>query len=199
MYINHNVKVETKDLEMELLTTEIKAAFNTSEILQKRVNDLEMKNKDEKISSGSTAITNCLLLGDTSVQQVLPSDLAKNCAVRTITMGNIDQLRNWVTHKLSRVPSVCVLHCGLYDICGNIDSGVILDNLGSLVSDLKDKCTNMKIYICDFVPAQVFQETNDKIIQYKEKLFRRAEANGVIVVYTSPVFTLGTGDVDEMF
>ena len=172
----------------------MKAAFDTIESLQKRVNDLEKENRDE-ISTAFTSSANCLLLGDTNVQQVLRSDLAKSCTVRTINMGNINKVRNWVRYKLFRAPSVCVLYCGLYDIYDNIDSDVILDNLGSLVSDLKDKCTNMKIYICDIVPAQVLQETNDKIMPYNEKLVKWAEVNGVFVVNTSPVFTLSTGDV----
>ena len=191
-------KLETKDLEMELLTTEIKSAYSTIEMLQKRVSELESKNKDEKISAGSPFTTNSLLLGDTNVQQVLPSDLAKNCSVRTITMGNIDKIRNFVTHKLSSIPSTCVLYCGLYDLCDNVDSDAVLDNLGSLVSDLKYKCSNMKIYVCDIVPAQGSQEANDKIIQYNEKLLKWADANGVFVVNTSAIFTLSTGDVDEM-
>ncbi len=75
---------------------------------------------------------------------------------------------------------------------------MIFDNLGSLVSDLKYKCTNIEIYVCDTVPAQTLQEINDKIRLYNEKLIRWAEANGVIVIKTTPVFTLSTGEVDEM-
>ena len=191
-------KLEIKDLEMELLSTEVKSAYSTIEMLQKRVIELETRNIHEKTSTGSPFTTNCLLLGDTNLQQVLPSDLGKNCSVRTITMGSIDKIRNFVTHKLSRIPSACVLNCGLYDLCDNVDSDTILDNLGSLVSDLQDKCSNMKIYVCDIVPAQGMQEVNDKIVQYNDKLAKWADANGVRVVNTSAMFTLSTGDVDEM-
>lgn len=132
-------------------------------MLQKRVSELESTNKEEKISNGPQFTTNCLLLGDTNVQQVLQSDLTNICSVRPITGGYIEKIMGFVTHNLSRIPSVCVLYCGLYDVCDDVDSDVILENLGSLVRDLKHKCSNMKIYVCDIVPSQELQEVN-KII-----------------------------------
>ena len=46
------------------------------------------------------------------------------------------------------------------------------------------------------VPAPMSQETSCKIMNYNEHLVKWAETNGVIVVNTSPVFTLSAGDVD---
>lgn len=61
-------------------------------MLQKRVSELESTNKEEKISNGPQFTTNCLLLGDTNVQQVLQSDLTNICSVRTITGGYIEKI-----------------------------------------------------------------------------------------------------------
>ena len=38
-------KLEIKDLEMELLATEVKTAYTITELLQKRVDELELNNK----------------------------------------------------------------------------------------------------------------------------------------------------------
>ncbi|KAK4325489.1 hypothetical protein Pmani_003939 [Petrolisthes manimaculis] len=75
-------KLETKDLEMELLETEVKTAYATIELLQKRVTELEQRDKKETIKPDSPSSTSCLLLGDSNLQQVLRSDLSKNCTYR---------------------------------------------------------------------------------------------------------------------
>ncbi|KAK4307263.1 hypothetical protein Pmani_020976 [Petrolisthes manimaculis] len=84
----------------------------------------------------STLETSCLVLGDFNFQQVLRSDLSKNCTVRTINRATIDKLRNWVKYKMSHAPTTCVVYCGLYDILDEVAPEIVLDNLGSLISDL---------------------------------------------------------------
>ncbi|KAK4298597.1 hypothetical protein Pmani_029048 [Petrolisthes manimaculis] len=191
-------KLETKDLEMELLATEVKTAYATIELLQKRVNELELKNKEENIKPDSLPPNNCLLLGDSNTQHVLRSDLGNNCTVRSINMSTFVKLRNWVTHNLTRLPSTCVINCGLYDLLDDLTPEVILDNVGSLISDLKEKYSNMKIYVCTIAPAPVSRENICKIDNYNEHLARWADVNGVTLVNTSPMFKLSTGDIDEL-
>ena len=191
-------KLEIKDLEMEVLSAEVKMAYATIELLQKRVSELEFQKRECNIKSDSQPTTSCLLLGDSNNHHVLRSDLAKNCTVRTINMATFDKLREWVAHKLTPVPSTCVINCGLYDMFDDLSPEVILDNVGSLISDLKDKFNSMKIYVCTIAPAPVSCEVKCKIENYTEQLEKWADANGVTLVHTSPMFKLSTGDVDEL-
>ena len=59
----------------------------------------------------------------------------------------MDLLRRWLKEKLSFIPSDCVLYCGLYDINDGSCNDSILDNLGSLISDLKDKNNTVNINV----------------------------------------------------
>ena len=63
--------------------------------------------------------------------------------MRTIHGANIDLLRSWIAEKLDRTPTECVIYCGLNDIIEELPSENILDNLGSLISDLKEKNCEM--------------------------------------------------------
>lgn len=91
-----------------------------------------------------------------------------------------------------------MINCGLYDLLDDMTPEVILDNVGSLISDLKEKYSSMKIYVCTIAPAPVSQEKISKIDDYNEQLARWTDANGVTLVNNSPMFKLSTGDVDEL-
>ena len=113
-------KLATKDLEIELLNTEIKTAYQTTEQLQQRVIELKQhrcERGDHHISAERPAPpSTCLLLGDTSLSFILPSDLHHSCWVRTIPGANTDLLRSWVSEKMHKSPSECIIHCGTSDI-----------------------------------------------------------------------------------
>ncbi|KAK3888610.1 hypothetical protein Pcinc_007336 [Petrolisthes cinctipes] len=127
------MKLETKDLEIELMSTEIKAAYATIENLQKRISDLEQQT--QKRSNQSTQAANppypasCLLLGDNNLRRVLRSDLTDTSSVKTVTGANMDLLRSWVNEKLNRIPLECVIYGGMYDIHHDVAPEIILDNL----------------------------------------------------------------------
>ena len=90
-------KLEVKDMEIELLNTEIKTAYATIELLQKRVTELEQKNiNEEQHASVENSIpsSTTLLLGDTNLRHILCSDLEKNCQIKTILGANMDLLRS---------------------------------------------------------------------------------------------------------
>ena len=72
-----------------------------------------------------------------------------------------------------------------------------LDHLGSLISDLKEKNSEMKIHVCQVVPVPEPLEIQAKVKYYNEQLLEWGETNGVNIVKTAPEFTLGTGNVDE--
>lgn len=195
-------KLETKDMEIELLNTEVKTAYHTIELLQQRVTELEQRccgSGDHQASSPrSTSSNRCLLLGDTNLRPILRSDLHNNCWVRTIHDANMDLLTSWVTQKLSQIPSECVLYSGIHDLLEESSPATILDNLGSLISALREKNSSMKVYVCQVVPLPTCQDVNDKIEDYNEQLTKWGEANGIKVIKTVPTFKLGTGELEEL-
>ena len=71
----------------------------------------------------------------------------------------------------------------------------VLHQLGSLIIKVKEKSSDMIIYVCQIVPVLIYQEVQAKIGDYSEHLVKQGETNGVTIVKTSPVFTLGAGEV----
>ena len=122
---------------MELMSAEVETAYVTKKLLQERVSELKMQKRECSITSNSHSNSSCLLLGNSNTHRVLRSDLA-----------TFDRLRDWVSHKLSFVTSSRFISCGLYDMLGDLSYDVILHNVGSLLSDHKDKNHNMKMYVC---------------------------------------------------
>ena len=159
---NIKSKLHTKDMEIELLNEEVKTAYETIKTLQHRVDDLERQlsstSRDQQPQPPSTTPSSphCLLLGDTSLRRALRSDLGNNCSVKTIHGANMDLLPSWITEKLNnRTVAACVIYCGIQDILEQSSSESILDNLGSLISVLKEKNNEMKIYICQILPTVI--------------------------------------------
>lgn len=199
---NITSKLETKDMEIELLNTEVKTAYHTIELLQQRVTELEQRccgsGDHQAVAPRSTSSNRCLLLGDTNLRPILRSDLHSNCCVRTIHDANMDLLTSWVTQKLSQIPSVCVLYSGIHDLLEESSPATILDNLGSLISALREKNSSMKVYVCQVVPSPTCQDVNAKIEDYNEQLIKWGEKNGIKVIKTVPTFKLGTGELEEL-
>ena len=75
---------------------------------------------------------------DANLKRILNSDVRDNCSVKTIPRTNMDLLISWVKDNLSFITSDCVLYCGLYDINDGSYNDAILDNLGSLISELNN-------------------------------------------------------------
>ncbi|KAK3883022.1 hypothetical protein Pcinc_012629 [Petrolisthes cinctipes] len=84
---NIKAKLHTKDLEIDLLNTEVKTAFETITALQQRVDDLEQKlcpnsREQPQAPNNNPLPPHCLLLlGDINLRRVLRSDLGENCSV----------------------------------------------------------------------------------------------------------------------
>ena len=141
-------KLATKDLEIELLNTEMKTAYHTTPHL------------------GGAPHPTQHLLGDTNLSSILPSDLHHTCWVGTIPGANMDLLRSWVSEKMHKSPH----KCGTSDIIDEHSTDTILDNLGSLISDLKEKNSNMNVYVCKIVPFPLQQDVHEKIEDYNNHL-----------------------------
>lgn len=202
-------KLETKDMELELLNVEMKAAYHTIEVLQQRVTELEQHSCGARGRHSANVHpacpsppppppSSCLLLGDTNLRRVLRSDLQDSCRVRTIPEANMDLLRSWVAERLVKAPSECVIYNGTYDLLEDQTPEIILDNLGALISDLKEKNVNMNIYVCQIVPSPMCEEMHAKMEEYNEHLLKWGKANGVNIIETVSSFSLGTGEVDDL-
>lgn len=99
-------------------------------------------------SSSSTLPNSSLLLGDTYLLPILRYDLHSNCWVGTVRDASMDPLKSWMTQKLSRIPSECILYNGIHDFLEERAPTRMLDNLGSVISVLKNKNSSMNVYIC---------------------------------------------------
>ena len=56
---------------------------------------------------------------------------------------------------MNKVPTTCVIYYGVNDIIDKTPSDKILDDLGSLTSDLKEKNGGTNLYVCQVVPPPV--------------------------------------------
>ncbi len=191
--------LETKDMEIELLNTEMKTAYHTIQLLQQRVQDLEKRSGEMCTHHTTPAPYNsCLLLGDTNLRAILSSDLDNSCWVRTIKGANMDLLRSWVKEKLNKRLSTCIIYNGIYDVLEGKSPTTILDDLGCLISDLKEKNNNIKVHVCQVVPLATCQEYQAKIDDYNEHLIKWGETNGINIVKSVPSFRLYTGELDDL-
>ena len=198
-------KLEIKDMEIELLNTEIKTAYSLVDQLQQKVHDLENQIANKQNSNQLQETTNIstndsqsiLLLGDESLTQTKVSDVNKSVTIRTIKGANVDLLRCWVAEKLTWNPTKCIIYCGLHDI-DNTSPDKILDDFDSLISELKEKNYGMCIHICQIVPTLLSEDTQAKIGDFNEHLRIWSESNCIPIIKTDSNFRLGTGEVDDM-
>lgn len=196
-------KLETKDLELDLLKTQIKTAYRTILQLQKRITELEQhygRNGAQHHASTlrSTLSNNCLLLGDTNLRKILRSDLQENYWIRTIFKADMDLLRSWKKEKLSQTGSECILYDCIFDIHEEKSPTSVLNNLSFLIAALKEKNSAMKVHVSQLVPPPMSQEIQAKTIDYNEHLMKWGEANGINITKTVSAFMLSTGEVDDI-
>ena len=91
-----------------------------------------------------------------------------------------------------------MIYCGISDIIDETPSDKILDDLGSLISDLKEKNGDMKQYVGQVVLHVRLVQFSAQIEAYNEHLLSWGESNGVRIIKTPPYFTLSTGDLDDI-
>lgn len=192
-----------KDMEIELLTEEIKMAYQLIATLQQRVAALEQRNitsneEHRQLQTDAPPVPHCLLLGDSNLRRVLSSDLGDKCSVKTIYGANIDSIRRWIQDHFNKAPTECVLYCGISDVLEESPHEIILDNMGALVSDLKEKNCSMKIFVCQIVPPNVSQDLKESIEYFNDHLLKWGETNGINILKITQNFKLGTGELDDL-
>ena len=168
-----------------------------------RVNGHRIKIADSSITYQSTSDATpikedrTLLLGDDNLTEVRISDFVENCSVRSIKDITLDLAGSWVSENLDYAPDNCILYCGINDLLETESINDVLDNLGSVISELKSKNENINLFACELVPS-LKEDLNAKINQYNEKLEEWCSVNGVTKIKTNLNFRLGTGDIDEI-
>lgn len=199
-------KLNVKDVEIRDLSEKLKVSNITIGRLNDRISMLEdqvrqgqlRRSAESTPSTESSPVVKTLILGDTNLSNITSSDLGEDCSVRTIKEANIDLIRCWVAEKLNWIPSRCILYCGIFDVLDNATPNKILDNLGTLVSELKEKNEDMEIYICQLVPTLNSDELQARINEYNDQLMNWSSTNGVSLIKTDLPFRLGTGEADDM-
>lgn len=165
--------LQKRDHEITTMKNELRSAHNEIKSLHQRVNSFEYyynSNTDKVRATHPSIPSKCLLIGDTNLRRMLKSDLKENCQIKTVKGSNIDMQRQWVHKFLKVIPTECIIYSGMYDILNNVSTDVILDNLGYLISDLKDKNNNIKTYVCQIVPMPIPHAAQTKVVEYNEQL-----------------------------
>lgn len=196
--INLNKRMSKKDSEIEELNTMLKTAQVTINRLNDRITTLEDQAALQSRPNALPAVSEkILLLGDENLREILPSDLGENCSIRTLTDATLDLAKCWVDEKLDWIPSKCIIYCGIHDLMENENTASVLDDLGTLIAELKNKNENIELFTCELVP-NLEKDLDDKINCYNEKLKEWTTVNGVKLINTNLNLKLGTGDIDEM-
>ncbi len=198
-------RLVTKDMEIDLLQTEVKTAYSVIDLLKQKIKELKKQINSNRppqqqgvIETTINTLQRILLLGDENWTHAKVSDVQKNVSIRTIKEANIDLLKCWVSEKLNFISTLCIIYCGIYDIIENVCFETIFDNYSSLVSEPKEKNNNMTIHECQFAPVIRSQETQAKICDYNEHLRMWCESNSISIIKTDDAFRLGTGETDDM-
>ena len=197
--INDIVKrLGIKDKEIGELQEKLNIAETTINRLQRRISTLE-ENRQQQASGGADAVRRnseafpshhhqqqptLLLLGDENLSKISPRDLNNGCSIRTINGSNIDLLKCWLSDQLNWIPQKCILYGGMNDILDGVSPNVILDNLGALVSTLKEKNEFVEIYVCELVTIFNAREFETKIKDYNKKMIEWSSDNNINIIKT---------------
>ena len=135
--------------KLRLSNEKLKQANESISKLQDEIDSLKgnrgNSSRNEQVSHKEQMTT--LLIGDSNLSSIKPSDLAKSCRIRTIKDVSVNALKCWINDQLGWIPKNCIIYCGLKDILNNANPSRILDTLGMVISDLKKKKEDMDIYI----------------------------------------------------
>ena len=137
-----------KDILIEELNDLLKNAHVTINRLNDRITTLEEQVTNQASPAAPVLCNKTLLLGDDNLREVRLSDLEENCSVKTVNDTTMDLLKCWVSEKLEWVPDKSIVYCGMNDLLENENLNEVLDDLGSLTSELKNKNENVELFVC---------------------------------------------------
>ncbi|KAK7085881.1 hypothetical protein SK128_018279, partial [Halocaridina rubra] len=81
---------------------------------------------------------------DSGLQEVKSSDLHTDVIVRTIKEANMNLLKFWITEKLAYALKHCIVCCGTEDMLDDVTMESLLEDLGTIVAELKRRKTYEK-------------------------------------------------------
>lgn len=202
-------KLAMKDIEIDDLYSKVRIANETINHLQDKIVTLENRIGEESdqgregdTNSGSPETPrtpkHTLLLGDENLSYVKPSDLGKQCSIRTISDADIHVFRAWISKKLTWTPSDCICYVGKADLLDNTTPAVILDNLSLLISDLKNVNPDMVISICKLVPMLSPDDIQARVNELNDELVKWGQMNSINVISSDLPFKLANGEIDDM-
>lgn len=189
---------ETGEHNMQLLKQQISSLENNTTGAPQQPGEPDQTPEDcPPHSDHAPQNKKCLILGDNNISKVRVSDLTKDCCIRTLPEANFDLMRCWVKEQLSWTPETCVIYCGLFDVQKKSEHAATLDNLGALLSELKNISENINVYVCQLVPSLQSDTLQSKISDYNENLNKWGVENGIPIIKPDPLFRLATGHIDE--
>ena len=100
-------------------------------------------------------------------------------------------LKSWILEKLDHCPKECIIYGGMQDLLDeNGNTEKVLDVLGDLVANLKNKNSEVNVKVCELIPTLKSTELASKIEQFNSKLSNWCENNGVVFIKTHKYFNL---------
>ena len=195
-------EIEVEDIyeKLTLSNEKLKQANESISKLQDEVHFLKENrgnsSRNEQVSHEEQMST--LLIGDSNLGSIKPSDLAKSCRIRTIKDVSVSALKCWINDQLDWIPKNCIIYCGLKDILNNANPSRILDNLVMVISDLKNKKEDMDIYICKVAPSIYDDDLQARINEFNDELETWSVSNNIHVIDTNTCFRMSNGNVDDM-
>lgn len=195
--------IAMKDMEIEMMREKIKTAYQIISVLQQRVTELEQHNiaineGQRQAQPDVPPMSHCLLLGDSNFRRVLSSYLGDNCSVKTIGGANINSVRRRIPELLYKIPTECLLYCGAHDVLDMLPNETKIDNISALISDLKEKNFNMKIYVCQIAHPSVSRDIKEHVESFNAHLLKWGETNSINIIKTTTTFRLRTGEIDDL-
>ena len=193
-YVLNNIIAE-KERDINELKTKLFLAEETIKSLQE-----ERGKKGQALDDvEDSAEKKILLIGDSNLQEIRNDDLQGNVVVRTLPDANMAMLRSWIEEKLTHPLKECVIYCGTQDILEKETTpDETIDELVTLVADLKRSYDGIIIKICELVPSLKSVELNVKINQFNAKIEEWCKAKEVVFLKTNNYFRLGTGEIDTL-
>ena len=194
---NLKINMSRKDSQIEELNEMLKKAHVTINRLNDRITTLEDQIGQQNSETETPREEKTLLLGDDNLNEVRISDLNENCSIKSIKDVNFDLMKCWVNEKLDVIPTKCIIYCGLNDLIENENVNSVLDDLGSLISELKNKNENVELFVSELAPS-INESVDNKISHFNNKLNEWSSVNGIKVIKMNLSFKLGTGEIYEM-
>ena len=181
----------------ELLAKTLEERRKAKELRKKKKISPQESSSQQNVETEKPKEVKTLLLGDDNLNDVRISDLDERCSIKSIKDVNFDLMKCWVNEKLDMIPTKCIIYCGLNDLIENENVSSVLDDLGSLISEVKNRNEEVELFVSELAPS-LNESIDNKISHFNDKLNQWSSVNGIEVIKVNLSFKLGTGEIDEI-